>query len=759
MRRFTPLIIISLMFMLSLSGAQYTTLGGLLKGYGIGNASSITNISYSGSTYSLISIGSGHILVRDSPQYSIVTNVSTTVSILSPYLRSRYTPNDSVFSNLSNSIEAFRGTAEESIAHCLAFTGLRYTQNVQRACGDSSYCLNYSSAFGNGFLEGITNFSQTYGTFNRSYSSFLSLANGINSTNYGTYINGMYADAVNISASSAAMPHSDIFPVENVSPSQLASCPYSFTPTPWYCGSKFVGGFCPAVYLNSTKISAIEANVSSLAQLPVYNTTILAYSNSTASLGSAYIVALNRKINTTMFDAMLNRTYPIYNSTISKASFIAAHLSAPQLASSLSRLESNFTRIYSLSYNQNVSKASMTLNALIANTLSVYANASASYLPVYNLSQGNERQIAIVGLDYPQNAIPSSVSSSIRIEDLAAAELANQINSTTLSRVSANVSAVSSALNQSSHPLSIPAFVKGLDYPIIGVVFGSAPNPAAADSGAAYLAALVSFLIGLIIVIAIISIYKMGRKRGPKKPNRDKNNRGLTMVAILVLILLIIYPLITLYYANQANAFLPVSGLIARVSSSNSVATTLPKSACTDTLSASLEHEGKSLVFISAPVSQSNLSGTLVSNTISGSGSIGFGVPNGTTSMVASYSSQNASGSISIYSSQSKLANEFILTGGSESGRQSVSVSNSVQTGEWSVRYNLTSGAAISISYTINEIPANTAALSFSEALRGGMPIIEYGNESVYKGLVGYIMYVNSSMDSGSSCALSSIAG
>ncbi len=99
------------------------------------------------------------------------------------------------------------------------------------------------------------------------------------------------------------------------------------------------------------------------------------------------------------------------------------------------------------------------------------------------------------------------------------------------------------------------------------------------------------------------------------------------------------------------------------------------------------------------------------------------------------------------------------IADGSSGSARSVSVSNSVQTGEWSVRYNLTSDAAISISYTINEMPANTAALSFSEALRGGMPIIEYGNESVYKGLVGYIMYVNSSMDSGSSCALSSIAG
>ena len=269
--------------LISATSAQ-STFSSFLNKYNITGVTTVNNMSYSAMNYSLVWISRKHFLINNTPNRSFVTNSSAVADIVSPYLINRYYPASSVFANISNSIKHFRSPVDRSLKLCLSFTGLMFLtctyQNNCRSCSDSNYCETTLANYGSAFRYGIINFSQTYSTFNGNYTEMLTLAKDINQSNYGKYINKIYASALNISSSSIAMPHSDIFPVKNVSHAQLNACPYRLVPTPWYCGSRYIGGFCPAIKFNISKISAIVAQVKELKNLPIYTKTIMDFSAS-----------------------------------------------------------------------------------------------------------------------------------------------------------------------------------------------------------------------------------------------------------------------------------------------------------------------------------------------------------------------------------------------------------------------------------------------------------------------------------------------
>ncbi len=742
------------------SPAPSPSLSALYAFYGIQNVNHVSNITYNNSTYVLVHLDNSSTFLVNSTgsKYSLATSPSSIATVISAYLEHSYYPSNSSFSNLSAEMQAYRSTTSEQLNLCLSFTGLRYTsstvQNGYRSCYDTNYCTQEIAGFGAQFGAGIVNFSETYGAFNQSYNAFLNITAHINQSNYGSKINALYAAALNVSASSAKIPESDIFPVQNVSQSLLSSCPYSFTSTPWYCGSRFIGGFCPSVWFNYTNMSKITNQVSALRSLPVYNSTIYSYASSASGTATGLISAYNERTNTTLFNSMLEYISPLYNSTVKNASFVNSRFDYAPLSNTLAALELKFSAVKSLAYNQNVSAANAILVSMIKNLSATYKAAAATYLPVYNTSTQNNKELSIIKLDYAPGSVPQSLTSLESAQNSINSELSGKVNQTALGAISANALSVGSQLASLGSPFSMAAFVKGTDYWFVSSLFNGSPNPSSASY--AYAAALLSLIIGLIILAA--AFFATRPKSGHPKSmhhNRKAGKRTIAL-ALLFIMLVLVYPAATYYYAASANSFIPASYFLSKLSSSNTIAVytgSIASQSCISSISSNLSKSGKSLVSIGN--ASSSTAYTAFESTLSGKGSDTFSPQNGTTSLTISYSANTTTGSISVYNNASKQVLDFILNGGaSESGSQSVSGAAS---GTWSVKYNLSSSALLKISGT-SSTRQSANSITISNAISRSIPVLYASNTTAYKGMLGYVMYMNASM-LGPGCTASKLIG
>ncbi len=756
-------IILSVQIATSVSATSLSqpSLSALYTLYGINNVNHISNITYGSGTYMLVSLDNSSTFLVNSTgsKYSLATDPSSISTILSAYLKHSYYPSNSSFSNLSAKMQAYRSTTSEQLNLCLSFTGLRYTsstvQNGYRSCYDTNYCTQEIAGFGAQFGAGIVNFSETYSAFNKSYNSFLNITTHINQSNYGTEINALYSAAQDVSTSSTSIPKSDIFPVQNVSSSQLSACPYTFTSTPWYCGSKFIGGFCPSVWFNSTNMSKILNQVSILKSLPVYNTTISSYASADAGVAESYINSYNERINLTLYNSMLIYINPAYNSIVKNASFISGRYNYAPLSNSLVALEGKFAEVKSLTYRQNVTAANVMLASMIKNLTTSYDTAATFYMPVYNQSTQNNKAISIVRLDYAPGSVPSSLTPLESAQNSINSQLSGKVNQTELASISANASSVGSKLASLSAPFSMAAFVKGMDYWFVSSLFNGSPNPTSAYY--AYAAALLSLIIGLII-LAIAFFATKPKHTNPKgmHMHHSQNGKRIILLVAMFVALVIMYPALTYYYASSANSFMPASYFLSKLSSSNTIAVytgSIASQSCISSISSNLSKSGKSLVSIGNASSSTVY--TAFESTLNGKGSDTFSPQNGTTSLTISYSANNATGSISVYNNASKQVLDFILNGGaSESGSQSVSGAAS---GAWSVKYNLSSSALLKISGT-SSIRQSANSITISNAISRSIPVLYASNTTAYKGMLGYVMYMNASM-LGSGCSASKLIG
>ncbi len=238
--------------------------------------------------------------------------------------------------------------------------------------------------------------------------------------------------------------------------------------------------------------------------------------------------------------------------------------------------------------------------------------------------------------------------------------------------------------------------------------------------------------------------------------HHSQNGKRIILLVAMFVALVIMYPALTYYYASSANSFMPASYFLSKLSSSNTIAVytgSIASQSCISSISSNLSKSGKSLVSIGNASSSTVY--TAFESTLNGKGSDTFSPQNGTTSLTISYSANNATGSISVYNNASKQVLDFILNGGaSESGSQSVSGAAS---GAWSVKYNLSSSALLKISGT-SSIRQSANSITISNAISRSIPVLYASNTTAYKGMLGYVMYMNASM-LGSGCSASKLIG
>jgi hypothetical protein len=523
------------------------------------------------STYIVMKSSSGYIVVNvTGGRYSVLLNSSQIYPVLRPFLLSIYFPNQSIFSNMSGEMKSFISQASPNINDCLIETGLsQYTCTLANQCFSCQTvpnCKKVLSATGGPsypFGLGIMNFSSSYASFNSSYNTFESALSGVNESNINSRLASLKGSLSSIISLSASMPHNPIFPLpSNFSSSLFQNCPsYVSNQAPWYCTAV---GYCKSLSFNNTILSAVSSQLSSLSSLPISNSSVSAESSSSAQLAASFVQPVLNKELQAQFSAFMNYTYPRYNSTVKEASFLASRLSNSSLAFELASLESQFSKARNLSINQNISAANSSISSLISRLNTLDSQLSSLYMPVYNASLQSTLLIAMHELDYQH--VPYQLASIAAQMQQINAELSTQVNSTTLTKLSSTLDSIKAKAQSFAPAFSMPALVKSIDGGIISsLLSGSSASVSSKLAAAPLYAALISFLIGIVVLLLFYSATYGRLKKRRKLKITHRTKRAWKLLFLVLLLLVLVYTYATYAYAAGANSFLPLSSFTGAV--------------------------------------------------------------------------------------------------------------------------------------------------------------------------------------------------
>ena len=607
----------------SFSNHFYSFIETYIPDYIIKNSSFI-NETYNGKSYTIMwlnSSGTTFIVFNNTNNsYSFVLNSTAIKNILTPYLIQKYYPSNSTLKNLTTLMNEYRSEAQPPLSDCLVETG---TANYQ--CSYSSGLINcllntcqtvpncggnpkmsVLSKFGSSspFAYGILNFSVQYGELNASYNKYLKLAETINPSNFSQNIYEMENLLNNISTLSIKIPQNPIFPgPSNLNPAQVgAQCSqYTSNNGPWYC---YAVGFCEYTSFNSTILSQLIALVNNLANSPASQSSINSISYTSSMTGYSYYEPVAIKVAQAQLNAMLNASSSKYNSALSKLEFINSHLNNTALSMALFNLTSTYNSIISKGVNQNISEANAMLNAAIANALNIYSKYSASYISLYNSAQNVTSLITIQELDY-QN-VPSSLAELAAIQSSLNSRLNAQLNPSSLSSLSASESSIYAEAKSLSAPFSMAEFVKKntLIMPMLSLINAPINQKILI---APYLAFILPFVLGLIIIILFYysTYYRLSKKNKIRKSPSVK--RAWLILFMILFIIVLVWASVTVFYAESANTFLPISAFLSNLNQNknvyiiaNSTITNNSYYSCISALKSTLEASGKTPIIVNS---------------------------------------------------------------------------------------------------------------------------------------------------------------
>ncbi|MGC8651661.1 MAG: hypothetical protein ACP5UH_00190 [Candidatus Micrarchaeia archaeon] len=576
---------------------------------------SMHNESIGGNAYTIMQHGISFIVVNATHgNYSMLTNATQIYKALRPYVLSVYAPSKSVLASLNASMSNYEAQAAPPLDDCRIETGLNYyTCNATNGCFSCqtvpicSYWLpDYGGPTGVMGL-GIMNFSAKYGNLVANYSAFYNALHNASVDPYAS-ISAMKNALSNISHIATVLPQNPIFPVpQNFSASNFSSCPSYLAPTqePWYCVDI---GMCEYTTFNSTLLQSMQNTVQQLSMLPLSNASIMQLSANASNLAYAYIAPVVRAKETAAFDAFLNATMPKYNSTLFNAQALLSRINNATLNESVSKLVATFAAIKKLGINQSIALANTELLASISNVTGLYSKLDALYAPLN--SSISSASVAAIRDQLDFRHVPPELAKLSAEQQGIALELMQGVSSSSLQAMLANESAVSKGIAAfSGTPFTFGALVKDFDGGIVSYMLYSPTGSVSAKIAAspAY-AALLSFIIGVIIVLLVYSLtYARFKKRKKIKLNR-RVRRSWSIVFIVLFILVLIYTYATFAAAQSANAFLPFSMFASRLHSAHSAAIIVNDSGsfnaaqllCAASLQKSLQSEGKSVAILAA---------------------------------------------------------------------------------------------------------------------------------------------------------------
>ncbi len=558
---------ISALLALSSAATPSAALSSFLSAY-MSNATisqfSFYNLSLNGSSYVVAASSNGTTYLAigsTGGKYALLANASAINPVLTSYF-SQY-ENLSAVSYLNTAMQNYRNRISANLSDCITETGINppKTNNVSQAelgCQSIPNCnkaMGGAGGFGTAspFSLGIQNFSVEYWTLNNSLNSYFSLVHNINASNAGDSLSGIGSDISNISAVSSEISTNPIFPPPgNV---DFSKCNIAALPTqqPWYCVAI---PYCSYPSFNSTLLSTISSTQQQLTASIPSKAKIAVFSSASAQAASSYIIVANSKINAPAYYAFLNTTYPTYNSLVASALALLTKSPDTNLSSALVQLNASFKAILSNGVNVSIGTETTGFNSVLSSFVSSYNAANLSFAEASSYTSNYTLDAVAAQLNYRH--IPPKL-----------AELAAQLQALDLQTgTGSNATAVQAAIPE----LRVIGVQLGVYVPLTTIGYlikladgwfinaalagSNSPVPSKIASAPTY-AALLSFLIGLIILILIYlsTHHRLARHHKLRRDRRSAAAWAFLFVFIFVLVLIYTYG--TYAYAKAANNFLP----------------------------------------------------------------------------------------------------------------------------------------------------------------------------------------------------------
>jgi hypothetical protein len=571
------------------------------------------NLTVNGSSYVVAVAANGTYLTiaNVGGKFALGTNATAIDPVLTAYY-AQYS-NLSAVSYLNTAMHKYYNNIAANVTDCITETGVSppYTnvfQNAVLGCSSIPNCNRaLTSSFGaeSPFGFGLQNFSIDEGVLNTSLNSYFSTLKGINATNAGNKLAILTVDIANISTISTELPQNPLFPPPLSA--NFANCNGGgiSTQQPWYCVAV---GYCGYLSFNTTLLGSISSTVQQLEQKIPSQAALRSYSSASAQAASSYILQANQKANSVTYQSFLNATYPKYNATVAAAAALLAKSPNANLTASIASLKASMAAILSNGVNVSISSEAAGFNSVLSTTITKYNAANLSFAEASSYSS-----------NYTLSAIAAQLNYRHTPPKLAA--LASQLEALDLQIGSGgNSTEVAAALPQ----LKVIGLQLGIYVPLttmgylVKVTDGWFINAALAGSNAAVqskinaaptYAALLSFIIGLIILI-LIYLFTHRRLSKRHKLRRDKRtNLVWTVFFVGLFVVLLIYTYATYAFAQAGNTFIPFAYFHSYLQGSKSAYIVLNGSAaysnsgitsCAGAIASLLTSQGKAVKTIQA---------------------------------------------------------------------------------------------------------------------------------------------------------------
>lgn len=563
--------------------AVNSSLGGFLHVY----TNATATVAYTTSGFAIVQINGGYIIVNTT-HYALVSSNATAYDVFKQFRLANTSFNSTIVQNLTAKINQLRHSSAPGFTECFTYTGLNATYlatNSFKGCYNVGPCSSYisKSLYTPSLTIGITNLSKQYNIFNQSYNGYQSIQGKVDSNNYYLYTGQLATYASNIGTMPFTLIENPLFSVPgNFSYALFRNCPIfpsagTLQNFPWYCSML---GYCRNINFNFSNAYSIQQTAKQLQALPS-NSTINSDAKSATFLASSYISAESAKIAKLINgNAMISHLLNASAIGLSQAKSLNLKVSDSRLTSLINELNATSSGIRQAIFT-NLTSAVRNLSALVNSTATLTAQLSATYYSAYNLSLQNNAALLSRQLDNPNNA---AVQQLVAREGNLSGMFQVQISSGAISALESNLTAVQASIGSLQSPWSISAFVKSIDsWFITPLVSGINESMQARIASAPIYAAVLSFIIG---AIALLIVYKLLYHRFNKKHHQIKLKRAPKHVKaawmrlfIIMLAIVIIYVAITYIFAAGANSWLPIGGLMSRLSASPSVAIAVNSSA------------------------------------------------------------------------------------------------------------------------------------------------------------------------------------
>ncbi len=608
-----------LLFIAAAAMPMAATYSAVLAKYNV--STSVSNIlvpvqlHVNGDNYTLLYLHNNPYLLANDTNDTLVFSSSEASAVAGNYIIGQAI-NSSYIKTAYAQMQNYEQSSASSINSCAQVTGLSGTVGTSFSCTLANYCESCSAipackkvivktggptgAFG----LGIQQFEAQYTNLTDYYAEFYSAINGINQVNAGTSVAELNGAFSQISSITKNIYQNPIFPpTANITASMFAAdCGlpqnianlnnYSLSNAPWFCNAV---GYCPLTTYNYTALSSISASLSAISSLPITATGAATVTANLSNNDFSYYKPILYKEKAKEYANILNTTLIGYSTLVNSSIALSAHIGNLTFVNALSALQKSYAQLSANYTSLNLTMYNKTIAVQLKNLSVSYSGINKTYSQIKGLAASNTKLIIAYQLD--SAAQPSGLSAIAFSQYNINNQISGKVNNTKATYSSLQSINKSLASMQPSSP-ALPEAVRAVDSGIVTYMLaGSSASYAAKTMSVPSYAALISAIIGIMLLIILSIVYmRLNKKhRIRAKPMARRNWRIIFAIAVL---LFIAYVLVTYYSAASAASFAPASAFLSAVHSSKSVyvinnGTSPGITNCSKNITAKLSAQGK----------------------------------------------------------------------------------------------------------------------------------------------------------------------